>query len=114
MKTKSFKKLEQEIIIAIGRHGYTLYTKIKDLENTDTKIYTKGVVDGCTVSVHRGDISSLTVSFSENYIQMTYSALIALTYDAEGQIQYVMIDHTGNTKYSAIFAEIKKLIERGW
>ena len=109
---KSFKSLEHEIITILGRHGYLLKMKLKDIENTDTRIYTKGLLDGCVVSSHRGDISSITLSFSDNYIQMTYSALIAITFDMEANIKNIFIDHTGNRKYSSIYDEINQIIRR--
>ena len=112
MKRRSFKSLEHEIRMVLGRHGYQLNSKLKDIENTDTAIYTKGVLDGCVISTHRGDTSSITISFSENYIQMTYSALVLITFDSNAEIQSMVIDHTDGKRYSAILSEIKHTIER--
>lgn len=112
MKRRSFNSLEHELRMILGRHGYVRNTKLKDLENTDTVIYTKGLLDGCIVSSHRADTSSITVSFSNNYIQMTYSALVVITFDINADIQYIMVDHTDSKRYTAIFTEIKHLIER--
>lgn len=111
MKRKSFKSLEHEIIIILGRHGYSFNTKLKDIEDTDTRIYTKGLLDGCVLSIHRADISSITVSFSENYVQMTYSALVVVTFNSQGDINSIFVDHTDSRRYSAIFKEIENLIE---
>lgn len=112
MKRRSFKGLEHELIVILGRHGYKLSTKIKDTINTDTRIYTKGLLDGCTVSTHRGDTSSITLSFSENYIQMTFSALVVITFDDECNIEHIFVDHSDSKRYSAIFNEINHLLER--
>jgi hypothetical protein len=109
---KSFKRLEHEVIILLNRHGYSLNTKLKNTENTDTKIYTKGLLDCCVISVHLGDVSSITLTFSENCIQMTYSALIVLTFNTEGDIDSIFVDHTDSHRYSAIFKEIENIIEK--
>ena len=109
---RSFKTLEHELIIILSRRGYVLNTKIKDVEATDTKIYTKGLLELCTISVHRADTSSITLTFSENCIQMTYSALIVITFDSMCNIKHIFVDHTECNRYSAIYAEINDLIER--
>ena len=109
---KSFKRIEHEAIMLLNRHGYKLNTKLKDIENTDTKIYTKGLLDGCVISIHRGDVSSITLSFSENYIQMTYSALIVLTFNTEGNIEKIFVDHTDSHRYSAIFKELETILQK--
>jgi hypothetical protein len=111
-KQRSFKKLEKDIIICLGRYGYEFYQKLNDLEATDTRIYVRGFHSGCTVSTHRSDICSITISFSTNYIQMTYSALAAITFDSNAEIQYVLIDHTADKHYSSMLAEIKSIIEK--
>ena len=111
MKRKSFKSLEHEIVMILGRHGYKLNTKLPNKE-ADTRIYTKGVLEGCVLSVHRGDTSSLTVTFSDNYIQMNYSALVAITFDINADIKYIVIDHTDNRKYYAVLTEINHFMER--
>jgi hypothetical protein len=108
---KSFKKLEHQLIMVLGRRDYKLNTKVKDVENTDTKIYTKGLLDMCTVSIHRGDTSSITISFSENCIQMTYAALVVVTFNMECEIEYIFVDHTQNHKYSAMFEEMKSIVK---
>lgn len=70
---KSFKSLEHDIITILGRHGYLLKMKLKDIENTDTRIYTKGLLDGCVVSSHRGDISSITQTIESIHLYMMKS-----------------------------------------
>jgi hypothetical protein len=107
---RSFKTIEHNIIVLLGRYGYTLNQKLKDVENTDTKIYTKGLLDGCTVSIHRGDVSSITLSFSENYIQMLFSALIVVTFDSEGKTNCTFVEHIERHKYESIYKEIKEII----
>lgn len=108
---RSFKKIEHEVVMVLGRHGYTLKQKLKDIKDTDTRLYAKGLFDGCTYTVHRGDTSNLTLAFHENYIQITYSAMFILSFDAEGKIKFIDVDNTEHHRYACIIKELKELVE---
>lgn len=107
---RSFKQMEHEVIMVLGRHGYTLKQKLKDIKDTDTRLYAKGLLDGCTYTAHRGNTSNLTLVFHENFIQITYSAMFILTFDTDGKIKFMSVDNTEHHRYACILKEIMEVL----
>ncbi|MBP5433727.1 hypothetical protein [Ruminococcus sp.] len=106
-RPKSFKTLEQEAVAVLGRHGFKFDQKLKSEEIVNTRIYTKGLSNGCVLSVHMGETSSLTLMFHENFVQILYSAIFILTFN-NYNVEVISVDVTSNARYSCILKELKR------
>lgn len=109
-RPKSFKTLEHEAVTVLGRHGYQLSQKLKTEDDTNTRLYTKNINSGCTLSVHMGETMSLSLMFHENFLQVLYSAIFILTFN-NYTIEIMSLDVSKNSKYSCVLKDLKRTLK---
>ena len=109
-RPKSFKTMEHEAAAVLLRHGYKFDQKLRSGETTDTRIYIKGLQSGCVMATHNDEISSLTLMFHENFVQMLYSAMFILTFN-NYNIDVIAVDVTKDKRYTCVLKDLKRTLK---